>query len=281
MKTIATAGNIKTIPHQIGVEYNSGDWTTCKSCLDNRNTNNIAGSFYEVDTDGDTLFYNFPIGTFKNPVLISGVDTDTLRIENIPYSMDGYLFQLEMVALGYACELPVSTKAATLKVFLPDFDNDGYADELDLDADNDGILDIHEDTTDIDGDGFPNYIDLDSDGDGCPDAVEAGFTDIDGDYYLGESPVFVDDLGRVKDQGGYSSPPAIDIDGNGIEDYKEAGSQVVIDDQPNNLIYYEDIEAIFFVGANSLGTIHYQWQILEDTTTKTGKILRKQVTSLQ
>ena len=113
---------------QIGVEYNSGDWTTCKSCLDNRNTNNIAGSFYEVDTDGDTLFYNFPIGTFKNPVLISGVDTDTLRIENIPYSMDGYLFQLEMVALGYACELPVSTKAATLKVFLPDFDNDGYAD---------------------------------------------------------------------------------------------------------------------------------------------------------
>ena len=36
---------------QIGVEYNSGDWTTCKSCLDNRNTNNIAGSFYEVDTD--------------------------------------------------------------------------------------------------------------------------------------------------------------------------------------------------------------------------------------
>ena len=54
-------------------------------------------------------------------------------------------------------------------------------------------------------------------------------------------------------------------------DYKEAGSQVVIDDQPNNLIYYEDIEAIFFVGANSLGTIHYQWQILEDTTTEDWK----------
>ena len=82
----------------------------------------------------------------------------------------------------------VSTDVSTLNVFLPDFDDDGLVDLVDLDSDNDGILDVDEDTTDIDGDGFPNYIDLDSDGDGCYDAVEAGFTDPDNDGYLGTSP---------------------------------------------------------------------------------------------
>ena len=43
-------------------------------------------------TDGDTLFHNFPIGTYRTPVFISGVKSDTLRIENIPYSMNGYKY---------------------------------------------------------------------------------------------------------------------------------------------------------------------------------------------
>ena len=111
--------------------------------------------------------------------------------------MDGYKYNLEMQSPGYACGPDVSTNVSILNIFLPDFDNDGYVDKLDLDADNDGILDVDEDTTDIDGDGFPNYIDLDSDGDGCNDAIEAGFTDPDNDGYLGESPVVVNTDGVV------------------------------------------------------------------------------------
>ena len=102
--------------------------------------------------------------------------------------MNGYKYNLEMQTPGFACDPDVSTDVSTLNVFLPDYDNDGFVDKLDLDADNDGILDADEDTTDIDGDGFPNYIDLDSDGDGCYDAVEAGFTDPDNDGFLGTSP---------------------------------------------------------------------------------------------
>lgn len=70
----------------------------------------------------------------------------------------------------------------------PDSDDDGIADDADIDDDNDGILDTVEDAnadndnnpltnpTDSDGDGIYNYLDLDSDGDGIPDNIEAQTT---------------------------------------------------------------------------------------------------------
>lgn len=57
---------------------------------------------------------------------------------------------------------------------------------------------------DTDGDGTQDYLDLDSDNDGCPDAVESGGTDPDGDGRLGTSPVQVDANGQVVGQGGYT-----------------------------------------------------------------------------
>ena len=111
----------------------------------------------------------------------------------------------------------------------------------------------------------PIQLDLDSDGDGCFDAVEAGFSDPDNDGYLGTSPVQVDEDGKVLNQGGYSTPSAVDLDGNGVMDYKEAGSQVVITRQPSDQIYYDD-KSKFFVEASADGVIGYQWQILEDTS---------------
>ena len=253
---------------QVATYFRSQDWTNCSECLISEYTNISAGSGnddYRLESNGDTTFYSFPVASYGSPVVISGVNSDTLRIENIPYSMNGYKYNLEMQTPGFACDPDVSTDVSTLNVFLPDFDNDGYVDKLDLDADNDGILDSEEDTTDIDGDGFPNYLDLDSDGDGCFDAVEAGFSDPDNDGYLGTSPVQVDEDGKVLNQGGYSTPSAVDLDGNGVMDYKEAGSQVVITRQPSDQIYYDD-KGKFFVEASADGVIGYQWQILEDTS---------------
>ena len=43
--------------------------------------------------------------------------------------------------------------------------------------------------TDSDGDGNPDYIELDSDDDGC--YVAAGYTDGDGDGYLGNSLLLI------------------------------------------------------------------------------------------
>ena len=253
---------------QVSTYYRAQDWITCLSCLDNEITNITAGNDDDDYTlvDGDTIFHNFPLGTYGNPVIISGVRSDTLKIQNIPFSMNGYKYNLEMQTPGFACDPDVSTDVSTLNVFLPDFDDDGYPDKVvDLDSDNDGILDVDEDTTDIDGDGFPNYIDLDSDGDGCPDAIEAGFTDPDNNGYLGTSPVLVGPKGKVLNQGGYTNPAALDLDGNGVMDFMEKGSQVKITRNPSNQIYYDN-DAQFFVVANSDATISYQWQILLDTT---------------
>ena len=138
-------------------------------------------------------------------------------------------------------------------------------DGRDEDTDNDGILDIDEGTEDLDGDNIPNFRDLDSDGDGCFDVVEAGFDDPDGDGYLGTSPVEVDPSnGRVINQGGYSIPAAVDLDENGILDFKEAGSAAQITKQPSDQVYVDD-DAEFFVEATSDSDMYFQWQILLDT----------------
>ena len=87
---------------QVSTYYKTQDWTTCKTCLDNENTNNDAGSGpndYTLE-DGDTIFHSFPLGTYGTPVLISGVKSDTLNIQNIPYSMNGYKYNLEMQTPG-------------------------------------------------------------------------------------------------------------------------------------------------------------------------------------
>ena len=112
--------------------YRDQDWNTCKDCLSGKNTNNLASTNYTLLSNGDTLFHDFPIGSYNDPVIISGVSSDTLRIENIPYSMDGYVYNLEMITRGFACDDNVYTNSSTLKVFLPDFDNDKIVDKLDL-----------------------------------------------------------------------------------------------------------------------------------------------------
>lgn len=124
----------------------------------------------------------------------------------------------------------------------PDDDNDGIANDVDLDDDNDGILDTVEDEnldndnnplsnpTDTDGDGIPNFLDLDSDGDGLPDNIEAQLTnsyiapgtftdtDLDGvnDVYAGGlTPVNTDTL----DNPDYTD---LDSDNDGTDDTTEA-----------------------------------------------------------
>lgn len=93
---------------------------------------------------------------------------------------------------------------------IPDSDGDGYADYLDIDSDNDGIVDVTEaqpststpvfptetDTdsdgiddafesftqplTDTDSDGIPDYLDTDSDNDSIADSIEGWDTNDDG-----------------------------------------------------------------------------------------------------
>ena len=78
---------------QVSTYFRSQDWTNCSECLISEFTNINAGNGpddYRLETNGDTTFYSFPIASYGSPVVISGVNSDTLRIENIPFSMNGY-----------------------------------------------------------------------------------------------------------------------------------------------------------------------------------------------
>ncbi len=152
-----------------------------------------------------------------------------------------------------------------------DNDEDGIIDSEDLDDDNDGILDTEEGNGDIDGDGIKNSFDLDSDGDGCPDVQEAGLIDPDDNGILGTgltNTVKVDAQGRVIKNAdnsdvnppGYTTPSALDGDGNGTFDYREAGTPVTLTTQPNPVTITQNKQSTFSVAATTQSTVHYQWQ---------------------
>jgi gliding motility-associated-like protein len=158
--------------------------------------------------------------------------------------------------IAYRCDPGAVSSTAGFNT-LPDTDNDGVLDIVDLDDDNDGILDTVEgENTDTDGDGIPDRLDLDSDNDQCLDVVEAGFIDGDGDGRLGNSPVTVDAQGRVTGQGGYTTPN--DLDNNGKFDFQEAGSASVISNQPEDVEVTLGAQTTFEVTGSAT---YFQWQV--------------------
>ncbi len=128
-----------------------------------------------------------------------------------------------------------------------DDDNDGVLDvdelgsDLSVDSDDDGVLDYEDpdfvgcdddddngvcDTlpadVDFDGDGIANHLDLDADGDGIVDNVEAGGMDADGDGIVDD---FVDIDGNGLDDGLMATPlPLTNTDGEGNADFLELDS---------------------------------------------------------
>ena len=172
---------------QASTTFNMSDWIACKDCSKSKATNAIANQD-SITVNGEKIAKGFPIKSFREHTFISGVNSDTLSIKNVPFAWNhesthrkGTQFSLVMSTPEYHCDVDIFTAANVLKVFRPDPDGDGVFDWDDLDDDNDGILDVHEDVgnTDIDGDGIINSLDRDSDGDGCLDVIEAGFVDGD------------------------------------------------------------------------------------------------------
>jgi gliding motility-associated-like protein len=119
-------------------------------------------------------------------------------------------------------EIPCTGSTSFNIQILPDWDNDGIDDFVDLDDDNDGIPDLDEGDGDTDGDGIPDSLDLDSDNDGIPDIVEAGGTDTDGDGLVDD---FNDTDGDGLDDFIASDPlDNPDSDGDGIPDTHDLDS---------------------------------------------------------
>ena len=175
---------------------------------------------------------------------------------------------------AYVCAADLPSNEVNLTV-LPDFDDDGVDDSVDLDDDNDVILDTEEGDDDLDNDGEPNRRDLDSDGDGCPDVQEAGLIDPDDNGILGTgltNTVKVDADGKVIKNAdntdvnppGYTTPAALDGDNNGTQDYKEVGTGVNFSTQPANTSVLQGSNATFQTTISASGSLVYQWQKSDD-----------------
>jgi hypothetical protein len=184
----------------------------------------------------DTLTYTASV-TYQSEAGLAtvSISSSTLTVD-INDASEGGNAVIEVTASDGTCS---STHTFNL-IVLPDKDQDGIADEDDLDDDNDGILDTVEGTDtdgdgipddDADGDGVPNHLDTDSDNDGCLDSEEAG-------YFLGTSSIVVDAQGRrINDNQGpitigtdayTASNTLLDINGNSVRDYIEDGPTIAL-----------------------------------------------------
>jgi gliding motility-associated-like protein len=166
-----------------------------------------------VSDDGDLNF------NFLNPV-----DTITITYSNLTANTDNS--QITILFTDFTWDCPSI-----------DSDGDGIANNLDLDSDNDGILDVIESgagLTDADNDG---RVDGAVGSNGIPDAAEDGGVDGAGVVFnpvnsdSDSAPDYVDidadndgivDNIEAQSTAGYLAPSGNDIDGNGVDDTYDA-----------------------------------------------------------
>lgn len=192
----------------------------------------------DLDADGDGI----------NDLQESGLsEADQTALDS---NNDGQIDSTETFgANGLADNIETSTESGT-----PDYSGDGsvttvidtdedtHPDFLDLDADNDGILDVIEagfndedgdgeadagqaatnSPVDTDGDLIPDYRDLDTDNDGITDIIEAGGVDSDND---GRVDGFVDANNDGYDDNLKLNPLLVpDTDGDTIANFRDLDS---------------------------------------------------------
>ena len=211
-----------------------------------------------VDSDPD----NDPIAIDVKPVRTPSHGILTINSDGtFEYkAFLGYTGDDTFIYVIYDVKKNYSNPAMVTIHIVSDTDRDGIADNLDPDADGDGILNVDEvlagqdwETTDNDGDGYPNYLDIDSDNDGIVDNVEAQSTP----GYIKPSGVDKNNDG-IDDaydpaQGGTKIVPIdtesdgipdyldVDSDGDGVPDYIE-GHDLNADGKPDHVLVGKDTD---------------------------------------
>ncbi|KAA5824431.1 T9SS type B sorting domain-containing protein [Algibacter amylolyticus] len=234
-----------------------------------KNDHDLDGIKDEFDLDSDNDGIPDSIEYRGSQIALSGIDNDKNGLDDVFFS----IFPLDYDGDG------------VYDFYDLDSDNDGIYDVLEsgsglLDSNMDGIIDNINSTIglngwddnaetsadsnqigylldNLDADNIFSYIDEDTDGDGCSDVFEAGFSDGNNDFYLGDTPPVVDDYGVVINASdGYTLPNS---------DYSTA-TRISITKQPEYTTACESSLAIFSLVTDA-GTM--QWETSPDKITWT------------
>ncbi len=179
------------------------------------------GSGIDSDPDGDLLTIDTtPVRLPRHGVVKINADGTFSYQAYTGYSGDDtFIYRIHDIKQNY------SNPATVTIHIIADFDCDGIPDDVDPDADGDGILNVDEGglTDDSDGDGHPNWLDIDADNDGIVDNIE-GQTTFD---YIPPMDTDTDHDGindaYDPDNGGTPIVP-VDTDGDGIPDFLDVDS---------------------------------------------------------
>ena len=148
-----------------------------------------------IDTDLNGLDDVFDISALP-------IDTDNdtvLDFHDLDSDNDGIHDLIETGQLGTLSDTDLNGV-----VDGPNFGINGWADAAETIPDSNEIGYI---LNDLDNDAIFTYLDPDSDGDDCTDVIEAGFSDGNGDDYLGDNLVTTDAYGLVNNAtDGYTLP---------------------------------------------------------------------------
>lgn len=204
----------------------------------------VALSGSDIDLNGLDDIYN---------ITLSPIDTDAdgvLDFYDLDSDNDGITDLIETGQLGLLSDTDLNGI-----VDGPAFGINGWIDVAETTPDSNDIGYV---LNDLDGDLIFTYIDADSDGDTCSDVIEAGFSDNNGDDYLGDNIVAVDVNGLVNNAlDGYTIPNA---------DYLD-GAPITITTQPGNTVACETSTGSFGIISPEAET--YQWEVSTDGITWT------------
>ena len=252
----------------ITFEHHQNDLTSSSSfqgimsidCYNRDSDDDGISDSIDLDSDNDGILdhleyfgnITIPIGTDNNQ---NGIDDAFEGLSgNLDFDNDGVpnyidldsdndgIFDLEESGSGFTD----GNLDGTIDIATNPVGENGLVDAGETSPDSGAINFNYSDTT---GDGIFNFTNSDSDGDGCSDVIEAGFTDGNGDDFLGNSTPTVNMNGLVNNASdGYQIPntdylitSVIQIDVQPMDSGVCLGENIVIDISTNSIdnIYWE------------------------------------------